>query len=403
MNYHDLSKNTLVMDGTPITTPSGFIEIYKEAEYAQDVHYIEKRFTQLETDANGIIEKIDRSIEKGKVTLERGEMNTFRKFLFIISYRNGHRSQQFVEEQFDEATLQRIKAFQAEHRLQDIRSVWFFNLKNILESEHWQVAGNPRIFFADRLDYKVEQDWFHLQFFCTPTGSDFIFTGAMGLSEGSPIQNPILQLTLDTMLGGSQYWTGAQSGTSGVLSLSRSWPLTPRLLVILINHFDLIQEQLSPNKNPTERPYDIQKSYFYDLPKTVHDVTSIPPLSPATSHMLNAPIETFTQEHYRLREELDTMNKLDGKYIDTRVRDLLKCQIGELTEEQCVRVNVLLLDDCDINIVFITAKSLRRALKRYTREGRIRSRADRGVGFQILERDLAAEEKGQAMGSRSRS
>lgn len=394
MNYHDLSKNTLVMDGTPITTPSGFIETYKETEYAQDVHYIEKRFAQLETDADGIIEKLDRSIEKGNVTLERGEMNTLRKFLFIISYRNGHRSQQFIKEQFDEAALQRIKAFQAEHRLRDIRSVWFFNLKSILESEHWQVAGNPRIFSADRLDYKVEQDWFHLQFFCTPTGSDFLFTGAMGLSEGSPIYDPILQLTLDTMFGESQYWTGTQSGTSRVLSLSRSWPLTPRLLVILINHFDLIQEQPSPNENPIERPYDMKKSYFYDLPKTVHDVTSNPPLSPATCHMLNAPIETFTQEHHRLREELNTMNKLDGKYIDTRVRDLFKCQIGQLTEEQCVRVNVLILDHSDINIVFITAKSLRRALKRYTREGRIRSRADRGVGFQILERELAAEEKG---------
>ena len=394
MNYHDLSKNTLVMDGTPIATSSGFIETYKEVEYAQDVQYIEKRFAQLETDANRIIEKIDRSIEKGKVTLERGEMNTLRKFLFIISYRNGHRSQQFVEEQFDEVTLQRIKAFQAQHRLRDIRSVWLFNLKNILESQHWQVAGNPRIFFADRLDYKVEQDWFHLQLFCTPTGSDFLFTGAMGLSEGSPIQDPVLRLTLNTLFGESQYWTGSQSSSSGALNLSRSWPLTPRLLVILISHFDLIQEQRSPNESPTDRPYNMQKSYFGDLPRTVHDVTSNPPLSAATSYMLSASIETFTPEHHRLRQELDKMNKLDGKEIDTRVRDLFKCQIGELTEEQCARVNVLLLDHGGINIVFITPKSLRRALRRYTREGRTGSRADRGVGFQILERKLAAEEKG---------
>ena len=391
MNYQDLSTNTLMMDGTPIATSSSFIETYKEVEYAQDVQYIEKRFAQLETDANTIIEKIDQSVAKGKVTLKRGEMNTLRKFLFIISYRNSHRSQQFVEEQFDEATLQRIKAFQAEHKLRDIRSVWLFNLKNILASEYWQVAGNPRIFFADRLDYKVEQDWFHLQFFCTPTGSDFIFTGAMGLSEGSPIQDPILRLTLDTVFGESQYWTGTQSGTSGVLNLSRSWPLTPRLLVILISHFDLVQEQLSPNESSTNRPYNIQKSYFCDLPRIVHDVTSNPPLSAATNYMLSAPIETFTQEHHRLRQELDEMNKLDGRDIDTRVKDLLRCQIGELTEQQCARVNVLLLDHGGINIVFITPKSLRRALKRYTREGRTRSWA---VGFQILERKLAAEEKG---------
>jgi hypothetical protein len=394
MSYHDLSKNTLVMDGRPITTPSGFIETYREDRYAQDVDYIEKRFAQLETDANRIIEEIDRSIEKGKVTLERGEMNTLRKFLFIISYRNGHRSQQFVEERFDKAALQRVKEFQTEHRLRDIRSVWFFNLKNLLESEHWKVARDPKIFFADRLDYKVEQDWFHLQLFCTPTGSDFVFTGAMGLSEGSPIEDPILMLTLDTMFGESRVWTGVQSDTSGTLNLSRSWPLTPRLLVILlINNSGLVHEQPSPNENPPERPYDIQKSYFYDLPKTANDIMCNPPLSPATIHMLNAPIATFTQKHHWLRQEFEEMNKLDGKEIDTRVRDLLTFQISELTEEQCVRVNVLLLDHGDVNIVFITAKSLQRALKRYMREGRIRSRADRGVSFQILEQRLAAEEK----------
>lgn len=396
MNHHDLSKNTLVMDGAPIATPSGFIETYREGEYSHYVDYIEKCFAQLENNANRIIEKIDRSIEKGKVTLERGEMNTLRKFLFIISYRNGHRSQQFVEERFDEATVHRIKAFQTEHRLRDIRSVWFFNLKNILDSENWQVARNPKIFFADRLDYKLEQDWFHLQFFCTPAGSDFIFTGAMGLSEGSPIQDPILLLTLDTMFGESQFWTGVQSGTSGTLNLTRSWPLTPRLLVILINNLELAQEQLSPNENPAERPYNVQKSYFHDLPKTVNDVTCNPPLSLAASHMLTAPIATFTQEHHRLRREFEEMNKLDGKDIDTRVKDLLIFQIGKLTEEQCSRVNVLLLDHGDINIVFINAESLRRALKRFKGEGRIRLRADRGVGFQILERKLAVARQGSS-------
>jgi len=382
------------MDGTPITTPSGFIEIYKEDKYVRHVDYIEKRFAQLEGEANGIVKKIDGCIEKGKVTLQRGEMNTLRKFLFILSYRNGHRSQQFVEEHFDEATHQRIKTFQTEHGLRDIRSVWFFNLKNILESEHWQVARNPKIFFADRLDYKLEQNWFQPRFFCTPVGSDLIFTGAMGLLEGSPIQDPILRLTLDTMFGESRYWTGTQSSTEGTLNLTRSWPLTPHLLVIFSNHLGGMQHQLSPNGDPTEPPYGIQPSYFYDLPKMHDAVTCNPPLSAATNYMLSAPIATFTQEHHRLRREFEEMNKLDGKDIDTRIKDLLTFQIGELTEEQCVRVNVLILDHGDTSIVFITARSLWRALKRYAGEGRFCSRADRGVGFQMLERKLAAEGKG---------
>ena len=392
MNCHDLSTNTLVMDAAPVAAPSSFIGVYKRNDSDRDIDYIEKSFAQLESEADKIIEKIDGPKEKGRVPLKRGEVNTLRKFLFLISYRNGHRSQQFVEERFDEATIQRIKAFQAEHRLHDIRSVWFFNLRNILDSKHWGVAGNSKVFFADRLDYVVERDWFHLRFFLTPVGSEFIFTGAMGVSEGSPIQDPILQLTLDTIYGESRHWTGTQNGAEGALSLSRSWALTPRLLVVLSN--DIInQNQLSPNENPTEMPYDIQQSYFHDLPKTFHEITCNPPLSRAASHMFNAPVATFTQEHHRLRREFEEMSRLDGQIIDARVKDVLTFQIGKLTEDQSARVNVLLLEHCDTNIVFITPKSLQRALRRYAREGRTGTREDGGVSFQILEQKLAVEEK----------
>jgi hypothetical protein len=397
MNYHDLSTNTLTIDGSPIACGSGFIGAYKQEGHAQYINYIEQKFGQLEVEADGIIEKIDGSMKRKSVMFERGELNTLRKFLFLISYRNDRRSQQFIEERFDEATLQRIKEFQAEHRLLDIRSVWFFNLKNILDAKHWQVAGNPKIFFADRLDYIVERDWFSLYFFCAPAGCDFISTGAMGLSEGSPIQDPILCLTLDTMFGESRYWTGTQSSTEGTLNHSLSWPLTPRLLVMLSNNVVGIgPDQLSPNGDASELSYDLQRSYFHDLPKTRNAVTCHPPLSPAASYMLSAPIATFTEEHHRLLRELQDMNILDGKNVNTRVKDLITVQISELTEEQCARVNVLLLDHCDNTIVFITAKSLRRALRRYAREGRMRTGEESGVSFEILERKLEVEEKGKA-------
>ena len=88
--------------------------------------------------------------------------------------------------------------------------------------------------------------------------------------------------------------------------------------------------------------------------------------------MLSAPMTRFTQEHHRLRREFEEMKKLDGQNIDTRVKDSLKFQISELTEEQSVQVNVLLLDHCDTDVVFITTKSLRRAL---SATGRVLARA----------------------------
>jgi hypothetical protein len=217
----------------------------------------------------------------------------------------------------------------------------------------------------------------------------------MGLSEGSPIQDPILRVTLDTIFGESRYWSGAKSSTEQTMNLSRSWPLTPRLVVMLSNNvgnnvgMGVVQNQPPPNVIPIAPPYDIQKSYFHDLPKTHYNVTCNPPLSPATTYMLNEPIATFTLEHHRLLREYEETNRLDGPNIDTRIKDLITFQISKLTEEQSVRVNVLLLDHCDNNIVFITAKSLWRALRRYAREGLMDSREDKGAGFEILEQKLA--------------
>jgi len=123
MNSYDIATDTLTMGATPIETTYGIVNMYRDEDHARDIDHIEKAFSGLECNAARIIQKIDKDMAKGEVTLPRGEVNTLRKFLFLLSYRNDRRSRQFIDESFDEDTYNLIKEFQAEHGLKDTKAV----------------------------------------------------------------------------------------------------------------------------------------------------------------------------------------------------------------------------------------------------------------------------------------
>jgi len=394
MNSYVVATDTLTMGGTPIETTYGIVNMYRDEDHATDVDHIEKAFSALECNAARIIHKIDKDVGKGEVTLPRGEVNTLRKFLFLLSYRNHHSSRQFIDEIFDEDTYALIKEFQVEHGLKDTKAVWLFNIKNMLDSEHWEIGDNPKIFLADRLDYKIEQQGYQLGFFCVPQGIEFINTGSMGLFEGSQIMDPTLRLLEEAMFGKARWRPGVQGFPEGVLNLTRSWPLTPRLVVMLRHKF-LSKEQPSLAQGVRPQSYDYMPSYYHDFPRTSAVVRYNPLLSPATRRMMSG---SRTEEDMRLGCELEIENKLDGRIINTRLKDTLKFQISTLNEDQAARVNVLLLEHCKGVINFIDPSSLRKSLKRYAEDRRLVAVVNwGGTRFKSLDRKLEAEEK-QASG-----
>ena len=390
MNTYDIATDTLTMGGTPIETIYGVVNMYRDEENATDVDHIEKAFSRLESDAARIIQKIDKVLEKGEVSLPRGEVNTLRKFLFLLSYRNDHQSRQFIDEKFDEHTYNHVKEFQAEHGLKDTKAVWLFNIKNILDAEHWEIGENPKVFWANRTDYKVEQEAFQLGFFCVPPGFEFITTGAMGLFEGSPILDPVVLMTLYKMFGVPRWRPGVQP-TEPSVTLTRSWPLTPRLVVMLRNRI-LTEEAFALEQGLSPQTRDVMPSYFHDFPRLMAKVTYNPLLSAATRSMMSG---SRTEEHDELRREFGEENKLDGKCINSRIKDTLKFPISTLNEDQAARINVLMLEHCDGVISFISPSSLRKSLKRYVEDRRIVIRRNRDSRFKSLDRKLEAEEEKQ--------
>ncbi len=390
MNSYDIATDTLTMGGTPIETTYGIVNMYRDEENATDVDHIEKAFSRLESNAARIIQKIDKVVDKGEVSLPRGEVNTLRKFLFLLSYRNNRRSRQFIEENFDEDTYNVIKEFQAEHGLKDTKAVWLFNIKNILDSEHWEIGENPKVFWVDRTDYKIEQQAFQMGLFCVPQGFEFIATGSMGLFEGSPILNPIARMEMDKMFGVPRWRPGVQP-VEPTITLTRSWPLTPRL-VVMLRHRMLSEEESELAQGVRPRAHDLMQSYFHDFPRLSPKVTYNPSLSAATRRMMSG---SRTEEDDRLRREFAEENKLDGKCINSRLKDTLKFPISTLSEDQAARINVLMLEHCDGVISFIGPSPLRKSLKRYVEDRRIVIRRNRDTRFKSLDGKLEAEEEEQ--------
>jgi hypothetical protein len=387
MNSYDIATDTLTMGGTPIDTTFGIVNMYRDEDHATDVDHIEKAFSRLESEAARIIHKIEKAIEKGEVVLPRGEVNSLRKFLFLLCYRNDSRSRQFIEEIFDENTHNDIKDFRAEHGLKDSKAVWLLNIKHILESEHWEIGHNPKIFWPDRTDYKHELEVYQLGFFCVPHGFEFISTGSMGLFEGSEVMNPLLRLEIEARR--RMLFPGSRGAAHGTIPLTRSWPLTPRLVVMLRHRF-LTQEQNELAAGLRPRTQDFMQSYFHDFPRVGAAVTYNPPLSAATRRMKSG---SRTEEDERLFREFSEENKLDGQIINSRLKDTLKFQISTLNEDQAARMNVLFLEHCNTMINFISPGPLRKSLKRYVDDRVIVGRVDRDVRFESLDKKLKAEEE----------
>ena len=388
MNSYEIATDTLTMGGTPIESTYGIVNMYRDEENATDVDHIEKAFSRLESEAARIIHKIDKVVDRGEVSLPRGEVNTLRKFLFLLGYRNDHRSQQFIDERFDEATHDLIKEFQAEHGLKDTKAVWLFNIRNILDLEHWEIADNPKVFWVDRTDYKIEQQSFQLGFFCVPEGSEFIATGAMGLFEGSPILNPIIRMRMNEMFGEPRWRPGVKP-VQPTVTLTRSWPLTPRLVVMLRNQV-LTAEQHELAQGLRPQTHDFMQSYFHDFPRLMAKITYNPVLSVATRRMM---FGSWIEEDEELRREFKEENKLDGKSINSRLKDTLKFQISTLNDDQAARINVLMLEHCDGVISFISPSSLRKSLKRYVEDRILVARKNRDTRFKSLDTKLEAVEK----------
>ncbi|KAH9925727.1 uncharacterized protein B0H18DRAFT_1119231 [Fomitopsis serialis] len=182
-------------------------------------------FSKLESDTANVFQILADAEERGcsSIELVRSQLNTIRKFLFLLFYRNGVHSRQFIENRFDPATEDVVKQYMERHGLADARAVWLRNLALLLEDEHWEVATDERLPTAVRQDY--EREALHMQpgLYRAPPGTEFVLTeNGPGLAEGATTpMNHIIDMMSPGAPGASFF------------PLTRSFPITPKLVIIM--------------------------------------------------------------------------------------------------------------------------------------------------------------------------
>ncbi len=281
ISTYDQASDTLLVDATLVSSSYGFTNLYKD-EDEDDPYHIEKLFSKLESQAAIVIKRIEDS--SGHVTLPRRDVNTLRKFLFLLSYRNGSRSRQFSEGLFDDPTRQEVETFMQLRGLKNYRAVWMLNILNILVSEHWEVTTNQGILHSDRSLYSTQSETFRLAVYVAPTDFQFILTeDGFGLYEGTVINVPsVVDQLLSTL-------EDHPAPSCIPIANTLTYAVSPRLVLMLqASHMTREQSRVNqgvPRSLTRAQLYGqtLTESYFSDYPLSQVRVTYSPPLAPGDS------------------------------------------------------------------------------------------------------------------------
>jgi hypothetical protein len=356
INSYDIPSDTLHLGTTDLGRTFGIADYYKDEADPDDVHRVEKAFSKLESAAALVFQKLDyaESRERPSVVLVRSELNTLRKFLFLLHYRNGSHGRQFLESRFDEATAAMVEAYRAKHGLRDARAVWLRNMALLLENEHWEVRNDQRLLFTAREDYREHAEDRQLGIYRAPPGVEFILTeNGLGLYEGTA---PPLRML------------GMLPQGSAVDQLHFDWTytfaVTPKLAIILRSGLMTMEAQMraqgySSSEASAHMRGFMHQSFFADVPRTSPKTTYHPPVPPsAKSFMAYDRVDQMPATERRQYDDWHQRSMLGGVPLSSRVRDIFEFAIDRMTAEQAERVNVLMLTHCRQTISFLSPAAL---------------------------------------------
>jgi len=366
INTYDIQSSTLHMGTTDLGKTFGLVDLYKDNADLTDVYRVEKAFSKLENDAALVFHTLDDTEKRGRssVELTRSQLNIVRKFLFLMQYRTVEHASQFIEGRFDQNTANMVEEYRVKHGLADARAVWLRNLALLLEDEHWEVATDDRLLFTAQVEYKMDAMDMQLGFYRAPPGTEFVLTeNGLGLWEGA---KSLLNFLADMV--------SPDPPNPSHFPLTRSFPVTPRLVVMLRSNLLTQEAYLIQHGVPaTEARRTVYNkfsnvSYFDDLPRTPAKTTYIPPLPSDSFGWANRRPGKATPEDRRKAADFHLRGLLNGVPVGSRLRDRFIFAIDDLTEGQAQRVNTLLLTHCKETISFLTPACLVRAIDAFKKD-----------------------------------
>ncbi|GKZ34328.1 hypothetical protein AbraIFM66950_004558 [Aspergillus brasiliensis] len=220
-----------VLTQRPVSTEFALVDMYRDPGFNENPYHLEDKLAKLEGRASEIISKACRAFARAStLSLKRIEVDTLRKFLFLMKYRNGG--------MFDRYNHDDAQNYQADDRARMLvymhnkgftkpRDVWFNNLRHMLDVEldagkKWRETLRNQIYPDDAAMFEL-----HLlhsfMAFCepeTPGEEEFLLTeNAFGIFEGP------CSTTVNPLSGNPEI--------SAYTEFHNFAPIAPRLIIIL--------------------------------------------------------------------------------------------------------------------------------------------------------------------------
>ncbi|KAL4904113.1 hypothetical protein BDW74DRAFT_155100 [Aspergillus multicolor] len=231
VNKVDLNKGVLAQ--RPVSTEFALVDMYRDPGFDENPYHLEKKLSKLETQASEALRKARAAFGKGHtLELKRTEVNTLRKFLFLMKYRGTAMFERYNRDKIDDYDSDdwlRMRTYMETKGFTKPRDVWFNNLRHILEldmngGKEWMKTLGSRIYPDDALMFELHVNWTFMSFCCpSDAEGEFVLTqNAYAIFEGPSSENLDLVTGKRNAIVYTQYHNFA--------------PVTPKLMIVLRSH-----------------------------------------------------------------------------------------------------------------------------------------------------------------------
>ncbi|KAL4974601.1 hypothetical protein BDW66DRAFT_161160 [Aspergillus desertorum] len=231
VNKIDLDAGILTQ--RPVSTEFALVDMYRDPGFAENPYHLEEKLSKLESQASEVLRKACLAFDGGNILeLKRGEVDTLRKFLFLMKYRSTDMFDRYNHDSidgYDSNDWLRMRTYMETKGFTKPRDVWFDNLSHMLDLEMdaaktWVKTLSLKVYPDDALMFYLHLSSSFMAF-CSPenTEDEFLLTqNAYGIFEGPSSGKIDLATGKDEGVAYTEYHNFA--------------PVAPKLLIVLRSH-----------------------------------------------------------------------------------------------------------------------------------------------------------------------
>ena len=239
ISFYDVDKGVLAR--RPAGKAYGEMNLYQNVGDPTNVNYIEEKFSKLEGKAAHLINQIHDARPKNKITITRHQVETLRKFTFLMHYRKATNVASYFSQDHPENTplAAWIRNFKEKNGFKHDFDVWLFGMRYYLDTPHHAIISTAEelkkkygdvklaeMMIRTQLDADFE-NWHAIEYESISNG---YFLGICEAADGE-----------EFVLGSNGFglWEGTLMGEPGV---HRLYVISPQVAIILRDVFLLAPE-----------------------------------------------------------------------------------------------------------------------------------------------------------------